>query len=136
MPLEMVMQRNRIVRSLSGHTIAFEKGKPILVQDAAVKECVQAGAVRADGEELPETVVDELDEVGKKIVVPPAGLERKKMLLSFFKAMQLNQEAHRTHFTAAGRPRSNYVSQTLGFDVPAQEIEGLWNEMIYPSDED
>jgi hypothetical protein len=135
MPLEMVMQRNRIVRSLSGHTIAFEKGKPILVQDAAIKDCVQAGAVRADGEELPETVVDELDEVGKKIVVPPAGLERKKMLLSFFKAMQMNQEAHRTHFTAAGRPRSNYVSQTLGFDVPAQEIEGLWNEMIYPADE-
>jgi hypothetical protein len=135
MPLEMMMQRNRIVRSLSGHTVGFVKGVPILVPDLAIKECAQAGAVPTNGVELPENVTDELDDTTTKIVAAPSGPERKRVLLGFFKTMQANQDSHRTHFTAAGRPRSTYVSQTLGFEVPAQEIEGLWNEMIYPSDD-
>lgn len=136
MPLEMVMHRNRVLRTLSGHTIAFEKGVAIAVPDLAIKECVQAGALPADGLELPETVIDEIDGIDRKVLaVAPSGQEREKLIVSLFKAMQANQDNHRTHFTAAGRPRSNFVSDALGFDVSAHEIEGLWNAMLYPTED-
>lgn len=135
MPLQMVMHRNRVVRTLSGHSIAFEKGVPITVPDLAVKECIQVGAIAVDGE-LPDEVHEDLGDEKKIVDIPADPTERKNRILKLFKEMQKNQEGHRSHFTAAGRPRSNYVSLTLGYDVAAQEIEDIWQEMVNPVEDD
>ena len=134
MPLEMMMHRNRIVRTLSGHTIGFKKGEPISVPDVAVKECLAVGAILANGEELPESVID--SDEPKVVDIPKTPQERRKRIEKLFKEMVADPEPHRTHFTASGRPRSNWVSSTLGFDVPAQEIEEVWMALINPVDDD
>lgn len=134
MPLEMVMPRDRVIRTLSGHTVGFKKDTPMMVPDAAVKDCLKYGAVLVKGETMPEEVLD-ADEP-KVIDIPKTPGERRKRIEKLFKEMIADSENHRTHFTAAGRPRSGWVSDTLNFDVPAQEIEEIWSSLVNPVEDE
>lgn len=137
MPQELIMHRNRVIRTLSGHSIQFVKGEPVSVPDTAIKECVALGAVFAKGSEVPEAAVALLEDVPPKLQdVPKTPAERKKRILGLFREMIANQEAHRTHFAASGRPRARYVSDILNFDVPTQEIEEHWTALISPNEDD
>lgn len=136
MPLKLVMNRDRVVRTLSGHIVGFKKDVPTLVPDEAIADCLKYGAAPAPGETLPEDDPLGLDETQKIVDVPKTPGERKKRILQLFNEMRAKPQDHREHFTAAGRPRSNWVSATLGFDVPAPEIEEIWTALIKPSEED
>jgi hypothetical protein len=136
MPLKMVMLRDRVIRTLSGHSVQFKKSEAVEVPDVAIAECLKYGAAPADGEELPEEGVPGIEDEVKIVDIPKTPGERKKRITQLFQEMRANAANHREHFTAAGRPRSNWVSNTLGFDVPAQEIEELWMALINPSEDD
>jgi hypothetical protein len=138
MPLQMVMSRNRIVRTLSGHTIQFVKNEPTMVPDLAAKECFAFGAALADGQELPPAAEAALDADLPKVLQdqPKDAADRKKRILAVMKDMIANQESHRMHFAASGRPRARYVTEVLGFDVTTQEIEEHWNTLTNPMSED
>lgn len=134
MPLEMLMPRDRVIRTVSGHTIGFKKNQPVMVPDIAVRDCLKYGAMLAKGEELPEKLVE--DDEPKLVDIPKTPGERRKRIEKLFKEMIADSENHRSHFTAAGRPRSNWVSDTLGFDVPAQEIEEVWSSLVNPVEDE
>lgn len=138
MPLQMVMSRNRIVRTLSGHSIQFVKNQPVDVPDLAVKECFAFGASLAEGAELPSAAEAALDDDLPKVLkdAPKTPAERKSKILAVMKDMMANQDRHRMNFAASGRPRARYVSDVLGFDVPAQEVEDLWKSLVQPLNDD
>lgn len=136
MPLKLVMNRDRIIRSLSGHVIGFKKDVEMMVPDEAVAECLKYGAIPAKGEVMPEEDPLGIGDEKKIVDVPKTPGERKKRITQLFNEMRARPQDHREHFTAAGRPRSNWVSATLGFDVPAQEIEEIWTALINPPEDD
>lgn len=124
---QMVMNRNWTVRTLTGHTIAFEKGKKTHVPPdfKVIEECRRFGA----------EFVDEKDDIvpsdGPVVTpLPRTPAERRAKILQLFAEMKDNQSEHRNHFTAAGRPAVRYVNTALGFDIGAPEIEDLWNELL------
>lgn len=138
MPLQMVMNRNRVVRTLSGHSIKFLKDEPTLVPDEAVKECFAVGASLAKGQELPPAAEAELDDDLPKVLkdAPKTPAERRNKIMAVLKDMLANQERHRMNFAASGRPRARYVTDVIGFDVPNKEIEELWMGLTRPPEDD
>lgn len=124
MPI-MTMPRDFVVSSTRGHTVAFKKDAPIHVpEDAAlIEQCCRYGAQYAAG---AQPVVIPLKD-GKKGPTLPATIEdRTRVIGELLAEMRDNAAEHRENFTASGRPNAKFVSRSVGFEVPADEVERVW----------
>lgn len=117
---QFVMNRDRIVPTLSGHCIRFKKDEPTHVPAHLVSEVMNAGAVPV--EELPEeeTVRAETGENDPAL--------RKQKILEAFAAMAARNQ--RGDFDAAGRPHPKPLSALCGFRVDAKERDRVWEEYM------
>jgi hypothetical protein len=121
-----VMQRDRVVSTLSGHVIRFVKGAPVHVPPAAIRECMSMGAVPVDGEvDIPDATEE------KTVTIDGDALsfeDRKKAIFDAFTFLKGRNA--RGDFGADGRPHPKAISQKVGFTVDSKERNALWSEYL------
>jgi hypothetical protein len=117
---KLVLNRNYVLATTKGHTIAFEKGEPTHVPASCYQDAIAIGAQPADGSD-PDVLKDE-----KTDKAPADPAERNPLILAAIEKIVAGNE--RKDFTAAGSPTVKAVERELGFDVDAREIAGVWQE--------
>ena len=117
--MRFVMQRNRVVASVMGLSIEFEKGVPMFVPPYMYNEVIASGAV-------PETELtdDELKTGNPDEPIDP--VKRKAAIAEAFNLIVLRNI--REEFTAGGIPHNAVLAKELGWSVAAKERDTLWAE--------
>jgi hypothetical protein len=119
---QMVLGRNHVLSSVFGHSIAFEKDKPVGVPTVLVKQALSIGATLVEAEEKEEFLPEE--PVRTKLV--PQGDERETLVFDVFRRMEERNDP--LEYTAGGKPKFKVVSTEAGFRVDAQEVADLWQK--------
>jgi hypothetical protein len=114
---KLVMNRNYVLNTRTGHSLEFKKGVPIHVPPIAYAAAMEAGAVPPDGEDVE---VEEKTEAH----VPNDPAERNPLIAKAI--IDLVAANNREDFTAAGSPTVDAVSKLVGFKVRATEIAQMW----------
>jgi hypothetical protein len=117
---KLTLNRNYVLTTTKGHSIAFKKGEPTHVPAAVYQDALAIGAQPADGSD-PDVLQDE--KVNK---APADPAERNPLILAAIEKIVAGNE--RKDFTAAGSPTVRAVERELGFDVDAREVAGVWQE--------
>lgn len=124
---QMVMQRKFILRTIRGHTIAFERGKPVFVPDSCVKDALSYGA------ELLDRPADETTDEEALPKAPADPRDRRDAIKAVIEKMLVRNE--RNDFTAAGLPNPSVLNSLLGYSVHPREIADAWNDLHQEKDE-
>jgi len=117
--MEFVMNRDVVVTSDLGHTIAFEKGKPVYVPPPLRQKVREMG-----GASTQEEVVSEASEEKAE----PVGDERTTAIQVALEKMKNRNGPN--DFTATNRPKTATLIKEVGFDVSAQERDVVWDTML------
>ena len=126
----LVLNRNYVLTSTKGHSVAFEKGKPTHVPPAIYQEALGIGAMPPDGE------APQVEDDGKKSAAPSDPAERGPLILAAIEKLVAANE--RDDFTAAGSPAVDAVTKLVGFKVQAKEVATVWqayHEKVAKGDE-
>ena len=116
----MTLNRNFTHTSLYGHSIRFEKDKPVAVPNVIVREVVAIGALRADGEDAIKASKEEASHIPQGIA------ERTDAILEVIEEMtELND---RDEFTGTGLPKLAVLSKKVGFKVDKTELARVMTE--------
>lgn len=115
---KLVLNRNYVLSTMVGHSIAFEKGVPIDVPPTCYAAAIGIGAVTADGAE-PNVLQDK--EVDRTPIDPQ---ERSTLILVAVEELVARND--RNDFTAAGKPAVDAVNRELGFRATGKEIDTAW----------
>jgi hypothetical protein len=113
------LHKNFILRTTKGHSVRFEKGKPINVPGTIVAEALAIGAQPVDPADHP----DNQQEIE---VVPMTAQERKNKVFEAFTTM--GNRSERLDFTASGVPNAKRMPVLLGFDITSRERDDYWKE--------
>lgn len=120
--MKFTLNRDLTIASVSGHSIAFAKGKPTHVPKSMHHEVLAAGAIATDVDKI------EFDDQKQLTVESPEDpTERAELIrqvLADIKARDVREE-----FTANGTPRMKTVQIALGFEVLASEIADQWKAL-------
>lgn len=116
---KLVLNRDEVLRSLTGHSISFIENIPVAVPQAMYAEALAIGA-------KPVGDGDEVDLRKPDPDAPPADIERPALILEAIEA--IIQEDNRDEFTASGKPSVGAVSDRVGFKVSAVELNAVWQE--------
>jgi hypothetical protein len=119
---QMVLQRNHVLYSTLGHSIAFEKGKPVGVPTSLVKQALSLGATLLEEEQKEDFLPQEA--VRKSL--DPQGDERETLVFDALR--QLEERNDPLDFTAAGKPKFKVLTSKVGFRVDAEETADLWQK--------
>jgi hypothetical protein len=114
--MKFVLNRSRVISSVFGHAIQFEKGVPTLVPPAMYPEVIAAGGV-------PESELTE-DELPKAPATPEQLADREAALYKVF--AEFKQRNRREDFTAGGAPKGDLLTAALGWTVQAKERDAAW----------
>lgn len=119
---EFKLNRNLTIRSVTGHTVRFEKGVPTFVPPALIPEAVAVGAERLDmvQEPLAGDPVEDKPE--------PQGQEREELVFEGFRELMKRNE--RGDFTAQGMPKTSALGELLGFVPDGKERDVLWAKFM------
>lgn len=115
--MNYILNRNRVIVSLSGHSVEFQKGVPTHVPPAMVADVIAAGGI-------PENEIDE-PEVQKPEV--PQGEDRVALIRAAMEDMVAAND--RETFTAGGAPHAKALSAKLGFAVGNKERDLIWESL-------
>jgi hypothetical protein len=121
--MKFVLNRDRVIATTLGHTIAFKKGEPVEVPPILWAEMQKHGAI-------PE---EDLPEEEETPVVDLSPEERKRKIKDTMESLVLKNS--REDFTAAGAPHSKALERELGFRVDARERDVLWLEVQQKGDD-
>ena len=116
----LVLNRNYVLTTTKGHSVAFEKGKPTHVPPAVYQDALAIGAIPPDGED------PHFEEPVKTDNAPADPAERAPLILAAIE--KLVAESSRDNFPAAGSPTVGAVSEAVGFKVQAKEISTVWQQ--------
>lgn len=123
--MKFVLHRDRVIASVMGLSIAFEKGVAQQVPPYMYPEVIAAGGV-------PESELTEAEATGKNTSEPTGKDERKAALFGLFEKLVLNNV--REEFTAGGAPHGAVITRELGWSVSAKERDQAWAEFKAGSD--
>lgn len=115
---KLVLNRNYVLATTKGHSIAFEKGVPTHVPPSVYAEAIAIGATPDDGSD-PNVLLEDT-----KKSYPTDPLERKPLITAALEKIVADNE--RTDFTAAGSPTVAAITREVGFNVSAAEIATAW----------
>lgn len=118
--MDYIAPRKMTVASVSGRSVAFEKGVPTYAPPQMHAELIAVGIVPA--EEIPEP---EEDSGPKEPTVP---VEREAALFAAFEKIVLRNK--REDFTAVGTPHNSVLAKELGWSVGSKERDAAfqkWN---------
>lgn len=113
-----VLNRDYVLRTTLGHSIAFKKGVPTFVPTIIERQAVAIGAECIDKE------VKMLDD--EKVVIELSPEERREKILAAFAMLEARNG--REDFTGNGQPSVKAVEREVGFDTDRAEITELWDE--------
>ena len=116
----LVLNRNYVLTTTKGHSVAFEKGVPTHVPPAIYQEALTIGAIPPDGED------PHVEDVVKTDNAPSDPAERAPLILDAIE--KLVAENARENFTAAGSPTVDAVAKAVGFKVQSKEIATVWQQ--------
>ena len=116
----LVLNRNYVLTTTKGHSVAFEKGVPTHVPPAIYQEALTIGAIPPDGED------PHVEDVVKTDNAPSDPAERAPLILAAIE--KLVAENARENFTAAGSPTVDAVTKAVGFKVQSKEIATVWQQ--------
>ena len=116
----LVLNRNYVLTTTKGHSVAFEKGLPTHVPPAIYQEALTIGAIPPDGED------PHVEDVVKTDNAPSNPAERAPLILDAIE--KLVAENARDNFTAAGSPTVDAVAKAVGFKVQSKEIATVWQQ--------
>ncbi len=119
--IEMVLtNRSFVLRTILGHSIAFEKDVPVNVPPSIVNQALAIGATPTDGKnpiEAPPT----------EPVVPVDPIQRQREIRAVITEMVT--ENNRSDFTASGNPKVSVVSKRIGYRIDSRELGSVLNKM-------
>ncbi len=115
---EYVLNRNFVLRSMTGHSVNFVKNVPTFVPALIEREARGIGAERVDGAN-PDMLDPETPEV------PPLSHdERAEQIRTAFALLVERNDSK--DFTGAGVPSVKAVEKLVDFDVDRNEVVALW----------
>ncbi|GIV03792.1 MAG: hypothetical protein KatS3mg015_2622 [Fimbriimonadales bacterium] len=117
---KLVLNRDYVLTTTKGHSIAFKKGEPTHVPASCYQDAIAIGAQPEDGSD-PNVLEDQ--KVNK---APSDPAERNPRILAAIEKIVAGNE--RKDFTAAGSPTVRAVEREVGFDVDAREVAAMWQE--------
>ena len=115
---EYVLNRNFVLRSMTGHSVNFVKNVPTFVPALIEREARGIGAERVDGAN-PDMLDPESPEV-----VPLSHDERAEQIRTAFALLTERNDSK--DFTGAGVPSVKAVEKLVDFDVDRNEVVALW----------
>jgi hypothetical protein len=117
---KLVLNRDYVLTTTKGHSIAFKKGEPTHVPASCYQDAIAIGAQPEDGSD-PNVLEDQ--KVNK---APSDPAKRNPLILAAIEKIVAGNE--RKDFTAAGSPTVKAVEREVGFDVDAREVAAMWQE--------
>lgn len=115
---EYVLNRNFVLRSMTGHSVNFVKNVPTFVPAIIEREARGIGAERVDGAN-PDMLDPETPEVA-----PLSHDERAEQIRTAFALLVERNDSK--DFTGAGVPSVKAVEKLVDFDVDRNEVVTLW----------
>ena len=115
---EYVLNRNFVLRSMTGHSVNFVKNVPTFVPELIEREARGIGAERVDGAN-PDMLDPESPEVA-----PLSHDERAEQIRTAFALLTERNDSK--DFTGAGVPSVKAVEKLVDFDVDRNEVVALW----------
>ena len=115
---EYVLNRNFVLRSMTGHSVNFVKNVPTFVPALIEREARGIGAERVDGAN-PDMLAPESPEVA-----PLSHDERAEQIRTAFALLTERNDSK--DFTGAGVPSVKAVEKLVDFDVDRNEVVALW----------
>lgn len=115
---EYVLNRNFVLRSMTGHSVNFVKNVPTFVPALIEREARGIGAERVDGAN-PDMLDPESPEVA-----PLSHDERAEQIRTAFALLTERNDSK--DFTGAGVPTLKAVEKLVDFDVDRNEVVALW----------
>ena len=115
---EYVLNRNFVLRSMTGHSVNFVKNVPTFVPALIEREARGIGAERVDGAN-PDMLDPESPEVA-----PLSHDERAEQIRAAFTLLTERNDSK--DFTGAGVPSVKAVEKLVEFDVDRNEVVALW----------
>ena len=115
---EYVLNRNFVLRSMTGHSVNFVKNVPTFVPALIEREARGIGAERVDGAN-PDMLDPETPEVA-----PLSHDERAEQIRTAFALLTERNDSK--DFTGAGVPSVKAVEKLVDFDVDRNEVVTLW----------
>ena len=115
---EYVLNRNFVLRSMTGHSVNFVKNVPTFVPALIEREARGIGAERVDGAN-PDMLDPESPEVA-----PLSHDERAEQIRTAFALLTERNDSK--DFTGAGVPSVKAVEKLVDFDVDRNEVAALW----------
>lgn len=122
----LVLARDHVLSTLSGHVIRFVANEPVLVPDVAIGAAIAIGAAPASGElatpQIPPSTA------ALTPVTVPVDLEQRAALIKM--AIDLVVKDQRSdEFDTAGYPKREVVSKYVGFTVSNNELLEVFDGM-------
>lgn len=117
---EYVLNRDYVLRTTKGYTVAFKKGNPVFVPPIIEKDAVAIGAERADNGKTDILV----PEVNSKSQMTFEEL-REAMFAAFDLLVEKNES---DDFTAQGVPKVAVVEKMIETDIDRKELVEAWTE--------
>ena len=115
---EYVLNRNFVLRSMTGHSVNFVKNVPTFVPALIEREARGIGAERVDGAN-PDMLDPETPEVA-----PLSHDERAEQIRTAFALLVERNDSK--DFTGAGVPSVKAIEKLVDFDVDRNEVVALW----------
>ena len=115
---EYVLNRNFVLRSMTGHSVNFVKNVPTFVPALIEREARGIGAERVDGAN-PDMLDPESPEVA-----PLSHDARAEQIRTAFALLTERNDSK--DFTGAGVPSVKAVEKLVDFDVDRNEVVALW----------
>lgn len=113
--MKFILNRDKTMTSLFGHSIEFKKGEATYVPKELWAEVRAIGAI-------PEEEIKE--EITEGAIEPANPEERQQAIFAGFEAMV--KKADRDSFTATGVPNIKQLSAHIGFIVDGKERDSAW----------
>lgn len=115
--MKFILNRDHVLASTLGHSIAFERGVPQHVPPSLYAEAVGIGAIPEDDLPQPEPT---------GIVEPQEPHLREAALFAAFGKIVLAGKTN--DFTAGGVPRDKAMERELGWPVDTKETAEAWKK--------
>lgn len=117
---EYVLNRDYVLRTTKGYTVAFKKGEPVYVPPLIEKDAVAIGAERADNGKT-DVLAPEVS--GK----PDLSFEelREAMITAFDLLVERNDT---NDFTAQGVPKVSVVEKMVEANIDRKDLLEAWTE--------
>lgn len=115
--MKFVLNRNRTVSSVLGHTIEFKKNEPTYVPKELWAEVQAIGAI-------PESEI--IEEARAATSEPGDPAVREAAIMMAFEQLVLG--AKRESFSGTGVPHAKALISQMGFAIDNKERDALWQK--------